>query len=174
MNEFIDISSKDIEEALLNLRQLTFEVTDRCNLRCKYCGYGELYEGYDKRESKYLAVSKAKFLIDYLVCLWKTGHQKSVRPLTYISFYGGEPLLNMSFIREIIAYIGGLPEIGRTFVFSMTTNAMLLDRYIDYLVETVYFEGDAVRIHTEGLEQGEYQLVLKLGSMTYKGLFRVN
>lgn len=40
--------------------------------------------------------------------------------------------------------------------------------------ETVYFEGDAVRIHTEGLEQGEYQLVLKLGSMTYKGLFRVN
>ncbi|MCX4291335.1 MAG: DUF3244 domain-containing protein [Odoribacter sp.] len=40
--------------------------------------------------------------------------------------------------------------------------------------ETVYFEGDAVRIHTEGLEQGEYQLVLELGSMTYKGLFRVN
>ncbi len=42
------------------------------------------------------------------------------------------------------------------------------------VAETVYFEGDAVRIHTEGLEQGEYQLVLKLGSMTYKGLFRVN
>ncbi len=42
------------------------------------------------------------------------------------------------------------------------------------VAETVYFEGDAVRIHTEGLEQGEYQLVLELGSMTYKGLFRVN
>lgn len=27
----------------LNLRQLTFEVTDDCNLCCKYCGYGDMY-----------------------------------------------------------------------------------------------------------------------------------
>lgn len=98
MNEFIDISSKHIKESLLNLKQLTFEVTDGCNLQCKYCGYGELYEGHDKRESKCLSVSKAKLLIDYLVSLWKTGHQKSLRPLTYISFYGGEPLMNISFM----------------------------------------------------------------------------
>lgn len=135
MNEFIDITGKQVEEALLNLKQLTFEVTDGCNLRCKYCGYGELYEGYDKRESKYLPVSKAKVLIDYLASLWKKGHQRAVRPLTYISFYGGEPLMNMPFIREIIAYTEGLPETGRTFVFSMTTNAVLLDRYMDYLAE---------------------------------------
>lgn len=40
--------------------------------------------------------------------------------------------------------------------------------------ETVYFDGNAVRIHTEGLEQGEYQLVLKVDAMTYKGAFRID
>jgi uncharacterized protein len=36
------ISKDDIFYQLSNLLQLTFEVTDACNLRCKYCGYGEL------------------------------------------------------------------------------------------------------------------------------------
>ena len=36
------LSSQDIIESLSNLKQLIFEVTDACNLRCKYCGYGDL------------------------------------------------------------------------------------------------------------------------------------
>ncbi len=36
-----------IANQLRNLRQITFEVTDRCNLKCKYCGYGEFYDNYD-------------------------------------------------------------------------------------------------------------------------------
>ncbi len=43
------ISHKDIEYNLINLKQITFEITDDCNLVCKYCGYGDLYYGYDKR-----------------------------------------------------------------------------------------------------------------------------
>lgn len=135
MNEFVDIKETDIEAALLNLKQITFEVTDACNLRCKYCGYGDLYQGFDKRESNYLSESKAKLLIDYFAGLWKKGHQNGVCQLTFISFYGGEPLMNMSFIRKMIAYVEGLPDIGRKFVFSMTTNAMLLDKYMDFLEE---------------------------------------
>lgn len=44
------ITVDDIKYQLANLRQLTFEVTDVCNLCCKYCAYGEFYNDYDKRE----------------------------------------------------------------------------------------------------------------------------
>ena len=35
---FIQITGKDIKSNLANLNQLVFEVTDACNLQCKYCG----------------------------------------------------------------------------------------------------------------------------------------
>ena len=60
------ITEKDIERNLVNLKQLVFEVTDACNLRCKYCGYADLYEGYDKRENHYFPYERAILVIDYL------------------------------------------------------------------------------------------------------------
>ena len=99
------ITSEEIEYNLLNLKQLTIEVTDACNLKCKYCGYGELYAGYDKREAKYLDFNKIRILIDYLIDLWNKGIPDSQCPQTYISFYGGEPLLNMSLIIQVVNYI---------------------------------------------------------------------
>lgn len=46
-----DYSSEAIKMNLANLRQLLIEVTDACNLKCKYCGYGDLYANYDKRNA---------------------------------------------------------------------------------------------------------------------------
>lgn len=43
MKEYRKISHLDIEYSLANLKQLVFEVTDACNLRCKYCAYADLY-----------------------------------------------------------------------------------------------------------------------------------
>lgn len=128
------ISNEEVISNLVNLKQLTFEVTDACNLQCKYCGYGDLYFGFDKREAKYMTVEQGRRLIDYLADIWRTHRTKSAQQRTYISFYGGEPLMNMEFIRQIIAYIEQL-DVPRHFIFSMTTNAMLLDRYMDYLAE---------------------------------------
>ena len=51
MQDFRQLESRDIEYNLIHLPNLVFEVTDACNLRCKYCGYADLYEGYDKREN---------------------------------------------------------------------------------------------------------------------------
>lgn len=51
MNEYRRISQEDIEYNLMNLKQLVFEVTDACNLHCKYCGYADLYEEYYQREN---------------------------------------------------------------------------------------------------------------------------
>jgi uncharacterized protein len=60
------ISSDSITFALANLPQLTFEVTDACNLKCKYCGYGDFYDDYDDREDKILPTEKAIKVIDSL------------------------------------------------------------------------------------------------------------
>jgi len=54
------LSSKKIIHTLANLNQLVFEVTDGCNLKCKYCAYGEFYDDYDKREDKTLSAEKEK------------------------------------------------------------------------------------------------------------------
>ena len=51
------IDKKDVENNLSELRNIVFEVTDACNLRCKYCGYSDLYEGYDKRENLNFPIS---------------------------------------------------------------------------------------------------------------------
>lgn len=34
-----------IKKQLANIKQIVFEITDACNLNCKYCSYGELYHG---------------------------------------------------------------------------------------------------------------------------------
>ena len=57
MGEIIEINKKEIIHNIINLRQLVFEVTDACNLKCKYCGYSDLYEGYDKRENLFIVLN---------------------------------------------------------------------------------------------------------------------
>lgn len=130
---FRKICSTDIYENLLNLKQITFEITDACNLKCNYCGYGDMYFGYDKRESKYMPFNQVRLLFDYLFVIWEQDRPASEIPMTYISFYGGEPLLNMNLIMAVVQYLDHR-HINRNFIFSMTTNAVLLDRYMDYLV----------------------------------------
>lgn len=129
------IEAESIKYNLQNLPQLVLEVTDACNLRCEYCGYASLYEGYDKREDRFMSFDMAKAILDYLFDIWKANYSVGViRPVT-IGFYGGEPLLNMDLIRQVVDYTEQQGCTGKKFVFNMTTNAMLLDRYADYLVE---------------------------------------
>ena len=96
MTEYI--TPEHVLSNLANLPQLVFEVTDACNLKCKYCAYGEFYGDFDKREDKMLPVSKAIRLIDYLNQHWNSERNTSAKSFMYISFYGGEPLMNFNFI----------------------------------------------------------------------------
>ena len=122
------ILGNDVNNQLINLRQITFEVTDACNLKCKYCGLGELYDGYDAREDKYLPIEKAKKIIDYLVELWQDSSPDKFYHSIALSFYGGEPLLNIEFIKEITSY-AEQRILNRELHYSITTNAMLLNKY---------------------------------------------
>ena len=121
------ITSEDVKRSLSNSPQLTFEITDACNLRCEYCGYGKSYSDYDERKSTRLSPQRAKALLDYLGSLWGAELNVSHNQNVYISFYGGEPLVNVSFTKEIISYVEELDYPSRSFTFDMATNGILLD-----------------------------------------------
>ena len=121
------ITSEDVKRSLSNSPQLTFELTDACNLRCEYCGYGKSYSDYDERKSTRLSPQRAKVLLDYQRSLWGSELNISHNQNVYISFYGGEPLMDVPFIKEIVSYIEEPDCPSRSFTFNMTTNGILLD-----------------------------------------------
>lgn len=124
-----------IKRNLANLRQILIEVTDECNLSCKYCGYGDLYGNHDDRVGKKANFKDIVSLIDYLSILWKSEFCTSFNNIIYIGFYGGEPLLNFTLIQQIVEYVEYLQLHSIRFYYSMTTNALLLDKYMNYLVK---------------------------------------
>lgn len=128
------INSETIDYTLSNLAQLTFELTDKCNLDCKYCGYSEFYNNHDKRNGQKLSFGVAKRMIDYVFKKWNSPLNSSKEGVGFISFYGGEPLLCVPLMKEIIEYIKS-KKVNREIVYSMTTNGVLLNKYMDFLVE---------------------------------------
>lgn len=133
------IRAEDVKYSLANTPQITFEVTDACNLNCTYCAYGEFYSDYDDRENMMLSIDKAIHFLSYMNELWISSYNGSYFSNVYISFYGGEPLMNMSFVKEIVQYIKNMECSTRSFSFSMTTNGLLLGTYADYLVENNFY-----------------------------------
>ena len=168
MDKFSRVTKDEIIHNLENLKQLVFEVTDACNLSCQYCGYSDLYEGFDKRESHKFSLHKAKLIIDYLYNFWVKNQRNGNTRCVVISFYGGEPLLNMSFIREVIGYVESLPFVGRRFEYSMTTNATLLDRYMDFLVSKNF----QLLISLDGDEYGHSYRTNNQGQNSFHQVYR--
>lgn len=158
----IKYSPEKLERNLANLNNLLIEVTDKCNLSCKYCGYGELYSDYDSRLNKNNTFENVKVLIDYLCHQWNSIRNFSFNKTCHIGFYGGEPLMNISLIKDTINYLNSLYfSNGLHFEYHMTTNAMLLEKYMDYITEQkihllISLDGnqfnDSYRVRKNGLE----------------------
>lgn len=167
MTDFKEVTSKDIEFQLIHLPQIVFEVTDACNLRCKYCAYADLYEGYDRRENLKISYKKATLIWDYLCDLWEKNCAKDeVAPFT-IGFYGGEPLLNVPFIKQMMNYAEASKPVGKKLYYSMTSNAMLLDKYMDFLAE----KRVQLLISLDGDEDGQGYRVDVTGKNSFQKVF---
>lgn len=111
-----------------NLRQLTLQVTQRCNLKCEYCAYSGNYFNRE-HTNKVMPFETAKKAIDYFI-----SHSRDANYFG-ISFYGGEPLLEFELIKKCVAYADSRAE-GRKVSYNFTTNGTLLtEEKYEYLVE---------------------------------------
>ena len=129
------ITGDNISDAISNLTQVVFEVTTSCNMRCKYCCYGNGYTTFQKRAYGNLSFEKAKVMLDYIANALRGAANQSTDTKFAISFYGGEPLLNIGLIKQIVEYARTLDFKGRRLNFNMTTNAVHLATNMNFLKE---------------------------------------
>lgn len=157
-----------IEYAISNMQQITFEVTDACNLNCKYCGYGNFYENYDERKDKFLNLQTIKTLVNFLLPYWNGRLSYSHNQPLYVSFYGGEPLLNINLIKSVVELFEHL-ECKRRFVFSMTTNGILLKKHIKYLINKDFH----LIISLDGNRKSNSYRIDKYGNESFENVYNV-
>ena len=102
------------------LNSLCLGVTEQCNLRCTYCGFSGTYKGNRVHNSTYMSFDVARRGLDFLK------QHSTLSDGVILNFYGGEPLLNASLIKQCVEYANKI--FGRKPVyFYMTTNATLLN-----------------------------------------------
>lgn len=108
------------------MKSMCLHVSHDCNLRCKYCFAGT---GPYGQERTIMSAEQGKKAIDFLISQGKyTTHFE-------IDFFGGEPLLNFTVIKEIVAYARKREkETGKTFEFSLTTNGLNLNQEVEEFV----------------------------------------
>jgi len=130
-----EIDESIVKDCITKTPQIVFEVTDRCNLRCSYCALGELYESSERKTGKNINIHSAIKLLKYYFNLFQYNKENKLG----IGFYGGEPLLNIKFIKQIVEII---PELNAEkqidITYLMTTNATLVHKHIDFLVENEF------------------------------------
>ena len=158
------LSAEHVQSLLANVRHVVFEVTDDCNMACEYCAYGKYYSDYDERTGKYLDIGVARNLLTYLLEAWESPLNASHKTPIHIGFYGGEPLLGFGLIREIVDALKHQTTAHNTFSFSMTTNGVLLGKYMDFLVENDF----QLLISLDGDETNNAYRILRSGKPAYR------
>jgi len=143
------------------VKALCIHICHDCNFRCRYC-FADEGAYHTKRES--MSLETAKAAVDFLI--ENSGNRKVLE----MDFFGGEPLMNFSVIKETVAYAKQRgAETGKKFLFTTTTNALLLnDEIIDFFnaeMENVVLSldgrpevHDAIRKSVNG--KGTYALII--------------
>ncbi len=111
-----------------NMENLILQVTQACNLRCKYCTYSG---DYLNRTHSQLSMPEeiAKKAIDFYIA---NSHNT---PNPSLGFYGGEPFITFGMIKNLTHYIKERMR-GKEYSIHITTNGTLLNEEImNYLVD---------------------------------------
>ncbi|NLM28548.1 MAG: thioether cross-link-forming SCIFF peptide maturase [Clostridiaceae bacterium] len=121
-----------------SIKALCLHVSHDCNLTCEYCFASK---GDYKSGRKLMDKDIAFKAVDYLVN--NSGNRKNIE----IDFFGGEPLLNFTVVKEVVDYGRELEnKTGKKFYFTITTNGVLLDdekiRFINEYMDNVVISID--------------------------------
>lgn len=134
VQEDTEVSPSDIRAGLVasTTLQITLLVTDRCNLRCRYCAYSGNYEYSRTHGSSDMPLDVAIGAVDYLRDLARIRERHNPSGTPALGFYGGEPLLQLGLIKSVVDYT---EKVGFDCTFNITTNGTLLnDETIAFLV----------------------------------------
>lgn len=103
------------------IKALCLNVCYDCNLRCKYCFADE---GTYRTDAKaHMTPEVGKAAVDFLIA--HSGNRTNLE----IDFFGGEPLLCLDTVKQVVEYARSREEnSGKKFSFTMTTNCLLLDK----------------------------------------------
>ena len=101
------------------VKALCIHICHDCNLRCRYCFADE---GAYHSSREFMSEKTAKQAIDFLIK--NSGNRKVLEA----DFFGGEPLMCLDTIKNVVAYAREQGEkYGKKFLFTTTTNGVLLN-----------------------------------------------
>jgi uncharacterized protein len=111
-----------------SLKALCLHISHDCNLRCRYCFAGTGPFG-GKRE--HMSFEVGKKAIDLL--LTESGSRRQLE----VDFFGGEPLLNLDVVKQLIDYgRAAAAPLNKEIHFTLTTNGIALEPEVrDFLNE---------------------------------------
>ena len=138
------LKGSDVKKNISTVRQVIFEVTEDCNLNCTYCTYSKFYINKERHDS-YLSFENVRHTLTELISRRTPSPSNNL----IISFYGGEPLKNFKFIKSVVEFTNSYPRDQISFTYSLSSNGLLLKKYIGFLVEhnfdlSVSLDGDEV------------------------------
>lgn len=145
-----------------NISLLILNITERCNLRCRYCGYSGTYYYERTHTERSMSDEVIKKSLNFFLSVPYKPERKC------ISFYGGEPLLEIKKIKNIVEYIS--EKTKDKYYFSMTTNGtLLIEEVIRFLVKN----GFDLLISLDGPDwiHDKYRVDQK-GNPTFKKIIR--
>ena len=133
---------KDYGNRQTVVKALCLHIAHDCNLACRYCFAGEgKYHG----DKALMSLEVGKKAIDFLIA--NSGHRRNLE----VDFFGGEPLMNLDVVKELVSYGRSLEEkYDKKFRFTLTTNGVLLDRDV---TEFANKELDNVVLSLDGRKQ---------------------
>lgn len=161
------------EHKMSAIRDVTFQVTEDCNLQCTYC-----YQGH--KSKKIMSWETAKACVDFLFRMAKNedGFINKYTRGIILDFIGGEPLLQIKLIDKIVHYfimkaIDENPIWAETYMISFATNGVLffteavsdfIKKYKNHLSISVSIDGtkemhDKCRVFPDG--SGSFDLAYK-------------
>lgn len=121
-------------------RHVVLEITERCNLRCRYCLHGAARDDVRPHGTRDMPVTTA------LAALRDVMERCAPADEPSFSFYGGEPLLALPVIRAVLAEARAHPEWPRAF-FALDTNGVALT---DEVADLIVAEGLGVQFSLDG------------------------
>ncbi len=119
-DSFASMAGKLKEKSKGIVKALCLHIAHTCNLNCSYCFASQgKYHG----ERGLMSFEVGKAALDFLV------ENSGTRRNLEVDFFGGEPLMNFSVVKELVAYARSIEkEKGKNFRFTLTTNGVLVDQ----------------------------------------------